>query len=875
MIFRKIVINLEIINKYIKELRERGSNLPIQINIRAKLNDIKYFLEQKEVKFTDIKNFLINIKNNYLIQLDRIYNDSEYIRFLFGKHLHNMKNHLENDYNVDSILRYILNNTEHNKKIKNGDKTSIYKLDFFNNYEFYNQNSLEMISIYINSLFKENNTSLEQHYNSMEIIPANKYKGIFLQKCKNNSMEEFIIDLFIDNLKQIPMAQNILITNEETSLEEIQSFLCRAILCKYNTIFAIEINNSFSEHKQIIMNSYIERLITHKNELYCEETEENIEKNETHKYLNSCIVFIYEENNKNNRAFLNQIAKYDIQIFEPIKYDNQIKYKILSQFENVKVFCSECCGLGKSFKIKKLIYYKGKNYFHLLLGGVLTKNIIFNKLENLMNKIKIKDYKNIAVHLDLTETNDISILNEFLFSFLITKFYIHSDNIIYIPNDIHTYIEIPNCFENFFSNFPILMSFNTEYITFSNMPNFVHPNEIINIFKTTLDINSNEKLNEFVRKYIGMEKYTFHQTNIFIKIYIFLFNIFTTKLAFYNNEMDITEEIIDNIAKSITYFTNGFYAKLLTNFNQKEENDKLVDKDDNDLNFFKFSAPLIFVNNKNRVFTRLFISEKNTKEYKNTLDYIKKIKRILNLSNDVEKDIDNKKSLISIINEKDNNYVITRDNYIKILLILYRIHANIPVILMGDTGCGKTILLTKLNQLLNNGKSTIELININIGIIDEKIIEITQNINEKAEKTEEELWLIFDKINNNSSLIKEIFINRTFYGIKICDNIRLIGTCNSFIKIRKNKEILPQSLLYYTFSFGHLDEVDEKMYIYNMIENCFSKEEKYLHELTTEAILQCHIFLRNNFHFSVVSLRDINKFMKCFEFFKDYFTKKK
>lgn len=167
----------------------------------------------------------------------------------------------------------------------------------------------------------------------------------------------------------------------------------------------------------------------------------------------------------------------------------------------------------------------------------------------------------------------------------------------------------------------------------------------------------------------------------------------------------------------------GFYAKLITNFNQKEENDKLVDKDDNDLNFFKFSAPLIFVNKKKMLLTKLFIPEKNTKEYKNTLDYIKKIKRILNLSNDVEKDIDNKKSLISIINQKDNNYVITRDNYIKILLILYRIHADIPVILMGDTGCGKTILLTKLNQLLNNGKSIIELININIGMNDEKIIE--------------------------------------------------------------------------------------------------------------------------------------------------------
>jgi len=39
------------------------------------------------------------------------------------------------------------------------------------------------------------------------------------------------------------------------------------------------------------------------------------------------------------------------------------------------------------------------------------------------------------------------------------------------------------------------------------------------------------------------------------------------------------------------------------------------------------------------------------------------------------------------------------------VLILYRIMANIPVILMGETGCGKTGLIRKLYQLKNIGEN--------------------------------------------------------------------------------------------------------------------------------------------------------------------------
>ena len=67
-----------------------------------------------------------------------------------------------------------------------------------------------------------------------------------------------------------------------------------------------------------------------------------------------------------------------------------------------------------------------------------------------------------------------------------------------------------------------------------------------------------------------------------------------------------------------------------------------------------------------------------------------------------------KKSLVSILNIGTDNYVITEDNYKKMVLLVYRIRANVPVIIMGETGCGKTSLIIKLNQLLNNGEKKVK-----------------------------------------------------------------------------------------------------------------------------------------------------------------------
>ena len=162
-----------------------------------------------------------------------------------------------------------------------------------------------------------------------------------------------------------------------------------------------------------------------------------------------------------------------------------------------------------------------------------------------------------------------------------------------------------------------------------------------------------------------------------------------------------------------------------------------------------------------------------------------------------------------------------------------------------------------------------------------------------AEKQKnKELWIFFDEINTclSLSLLTEIFINRSYNGKKLSDNIRLIGACNPYRRRKEGKEKsglsksedndkelvylvqpLPQSLLFYVFSFGRIDDEDEKKYIHSIIQKLFTEQEKDLHEATTEAISECHKYLRKTFDESVVSLREISRFKKCIEFFKKYF----
>ena len=371
--------------------------------------------------------------------------------------------HSEETCDIREIIRYILNITDNNKEIKDGDIFYSKTKDYVNFYRKYSEESFNNISRYLISLFNKNEkkVNLEEHYKEMLIKEKDKYKGIYLEKCESISMEEYIIKLYSDKLKQLPIAQNILICSRETSIEEIQSFFYRAILCEYNTLFVIEILESLSDFQYNKIYSFIDKILL----IIFEEYKENnkntgkLNKVNTKDYLNSCIVFIYDSNLDSNS--LKELEKYSQKNLEKIDKLNfqQAKNSLnlsfdRSIFSNIKVISSDVCGLGKSYKIKKMINDKKPKqyYYHFPLGGTLSKKIIYEKIKNLFDKIKKDDkirkeenkikndiicYKDIAIHIDLYESKEIFLIKEFLFSFLITKFYINNEDIIYIPKDIN------------------------------------------------------------------------------------------------------------------------------------------------------------------------------------------------------------------------------------------------------------------------------------------------------------------------------------------------------------------------------------------------------------------------------------------------------
>ena len=145
----------------------------------------------------------------------------------------------------------------------------------------------------------------------------NNLKKLFSESSSNIEVifneENFILYLFQEKLDILPIAQNILICSNETSIEEIQSFFYRAILCEYNTLFIVEILESFNNFQHNKMYGFIDKLLSIKLENIKKDKEnqkiKNIDKSSSKEYLNSFIVFVYKKL-ENEFSFLNELGKY-------------------------------------------------------------------------------------------------------------------------------------------------------------------------------------------------------------------------------------------------------------------------------------------------------------------------------------------------------------------------------------------------------------------------------------------------------------------------------------------------------------------------------------------------------------------------------------
>ena len=82
-----------------------------------------------------------------------------------------------------------------------------------------------------------------------------------------------------------------------------------------------------------------------------------------------------------------------------------------------------------------IIINKDYKYKYFPIGGNIKSEDIIERLQELKNR-------KIALHIDILESNKITLIRDFLFRFLIMKCYSKEENIIYYGNEIKIKVEI-------------------------------------------------------------------------------------------------------------------------------------------------------------------------------------------------------------------------------------------------------------------------------------------------------------------------------------------------------------------------------------------------------------------------------------------------
>lgn len=261
----------------------------------------------------------------------------------------------------------------------------------------------------------------------------------------------------------------------------------------------------------------------------------------------------------------------------------------------------------------------------------------------------------------------------------------------------------------------------------------------------------------------------------------------------------------------------------------------------------------------------------------------------------------------------DNTYELTMDNCLKILAIHMKLKCYIPIVLMGETGCGKTRLIKFYADLLKppenfekiknlvimrvNGGTTIQ------GI--QKKVEEAQELAKTNIKKQLDTLLFFDEANTTEAIhaIKEIICDKTLNGknfdCKSC-RIKIIASCNPYKK-HSNKIIeelqnaglgyfaaaekynrtpmrhlvyrvqaLPHGLFPFVWDFGKLSPEIEKLYIRQITAKSLNVEsyDSNCLNLINEMLAESHSFIskldsENRF----LSLRDVERFVKVYNWF--------
>eukprot|EP00026_Physarum_polycephalum_P000016 Phypoly_transcript_00016.p1 GENE.Phypoly_transcript_00016~~Phypoly_transcript_00016.p1 ORF type:complete len:3661 (+),score=399.99 Phypoly_transcript_00016:3-10985(+) len=283
--------------------------------------------------------------------------------------------------------------------------------------------------------------------------------------------------------------------------------------------------------------------------------------------------------------------------------------------------------------------------------------------------------------------------------------------------------------------------------------------------------------------------------------------------------------------------------------------------------------------------------------------------------------------VINTLQDELQGYVLTIDNILKIVSIYFRILSGIPVIIMGETGCGKTALIDALCKMT---KTVLLKRDIHGGITEQDITSLMEKgIHAATELTTaaevecsfcgviqprgfasaccccdmpfgvQRAYVFLDEINTAScmGLFKEIICDHSIKGKKLPSNLVVIAACNPYrSRLDDNPELytgfvprtfkpsklvylvhpLPETMTEYVWDIGSLKEKEELHYIERMMNVNLPHSRvaatRQFQQVFCRAILASHKFIRKITNEpSSVSLRDVSRCLKMNQFFHKHF----
>ena len=266
---------------------------------------------------------------------------------------------------------------------------------------------------------------------------------------------------------------------------------------------------------------------------------------------------------------------------------------------------------------------------------------------------------------------------------------------------------------------------------------------------------------QLLKEYLKNNNKSYHQINIYIKVLAdqlrrFSINAYLMVETLYNNMLsgDIRNDIIQAFFNLTNFFTIGAFDNILSeqNISFNVQENEYFDEDKelmNAANKLSYENPImnfnelkdkgfIFINNDGQSITIITCAPKESDIYKKldklynsgakfgtdknkhlqipdftkmktNEEFLEIIKNVIDSKDDIQK-----------IKNKLGSYIFNEDNFFKMVQIILRLRAGIPVLIMGETGCGKTSLINAIAEINNYKMLTF---NIHAGITDNEIVQ--------------------------------------------------------------------------------------------------------------------------------------------------------